>query len=148
MENIKKIFVNLPVRDLQHSMDFFSRLGFSFDPRFTDDKAACLIISEGHIYAMLLRNEFFQGFTRKDVADAGRTTEVLLALEVESREAVSQMIKKAVDAGGTTYMEPQDHGWMYQHCFSDPDGHQWEVFYGDESRIPESVKPGEDLGRS
>lgn len=139
MGKIKRIFVNLPVKDLERSKAFFSQLGFSFEPKFTDEKAACLIIADNNIYAMLLQEEFFSGFTKKPVADAGKSTEVLIALEVESREAVSELVKKAVDAGGSTYMEPQDHGWMYQHCFSDPDGHQWEVFHGDQSEIPEGM---------
>jgi uncharacterized protein len=132
MGKVKKVFINLPVKDLERSKSFFKQLGFTFDPKFTDDKAACLVIAGGSIYAMLLKEPFFSTFTRKPLADATKTTEVMVALEVESREAVKELVKKAVEAGGTTYMDPQDHGWMYQHCFADPDGHQWEVFYGEE----------------
>ncbi|MEP0860614.1 MAG: glyoxalase/bleomycin resistance/extradiol dioxygenase family protein [Ignavibacterium sp.] len=126
----RQIFVNLPVKDVKRSMNFFSQLGFSFNMQFTDDKAACLVIGE-NIYAMLLHEEFFKTFTKKELADATKVTEVLIAIDVESREAVDSMIQKAVNAGGTIYSEPSDHGWMYQHSFADLDGHQWEVFYSD-----------------
>ena len=129
-----KIFVNLPVRNLQKSMDFFKSLGFSFDSQFTDDKAACLIIGE-NIYAMLLVEQFFQTFTKKQICDAHKSTEVLLALDAESRQAVDDMVQKAVTAGGSIYTEPQDHGWMYSHSFADPDGHQWEILYMDEEAL-------------
>ncbi|GIV45781.1 MAG: extradiol dioxygenase [Ignavibacterium sp.] len=124
----RQIFVNLPVKDVKRSMNFFSQLGFSFNMQFTDDKAACLVIGE-NIYAMLLHEEFFKTFTKKELADATKVTEVLIAIDVESREAVDSIIQKAVNAGGTIYSNPSDHGWMYQHSFADLDGHQWEVFY-------------------
>lgn len=133
-----KIFVNLPVKDLQKTMQFFTHLGFSFNQQFTDEKAACLVINDGSIYAMLITEEFFKTFTKKPVSDATKTTEVLIALDVESRTEVDAMVRKAVEAGGSVYMEPQDHGWMYGHSFADPDGHQWEVLYIDESAIPQS----------
>ncbi len=126
----RQIFINLPVKDVKRSMNFFSQLGFSFNMQFTDDKAACLVIGE-NIYAMLLHEEFFKTFTKKELADATKVTEVLIAIDVESREAVDSMIQKAVNAGGTIYSNPSDHGWMYQHSFADLDGHQWEVFYSD-----------------
>ncbi len=131
-----KIFINLPVKDLKKSIAFFKALGFSFNPTFTDEKAACLIISEGTIYAMLLTEPFFKTFTKKEIADATKTTEVMLAIDAESKEKVNEYIDNAVRAGGSIYMEPQDHGWMYQHSFADPDGHQWEVLYIDESKAP------------
>jgi len=131
-----KIFVNLPVKDLKKSMDFFTKLGFTFNLQFTDEKAACLIITENSIYAMLLTEPFFKTFTKKEIADATKTTEVLIALDAESREEVEELVKKAVAAGGSVYAEPQDHGWMYQHGFADPDGHQWEILYMDESKVP------------
>lgn len=130
-----KIFVNLPVKDLKRSKDFFSQLGFTFNMQFTNEKAACLVINEGHIYAMLITEPYFKTFTKKEIADASKTTEVLIALDANSKEEVKDLIKKAVAAGGSTYMEPQDHGMMYQHSFSDLDGHQWELFYMDESVI-------------
>ena len=132
-----KIFVNLPVKDLQRSMEFFTHLGFTFNLQFTDEKAACLVINEGSIYAMLITEEFFKTFTKKPISDATKNTEVLIALDAESRSDVDTMVRKAVEAGGTTYMDAQDHGWMYGHSFADPDGHQWEVLYMDESAIPQ-----------
>lgn len=130
-----KIFVNLPVKDLQKSIAFFTRLGFNFNPQFTDETATCMIISDS-IFAMLLTHPKFKEFTRKDIADATKTTEVLLALEVETRARVDEMVKNALAAGGSTYAEAQDHGWMYQHSFADPDGHQWEILYMDASAFP------------
>jgi predicted lactoylglutathione lyase len=126
----RQIFVNLPVKDIARSMQFFRQLGFDFNMQFTDDKAACLIIGE-NIYAMLLKEEFFKNFTKKEIADSSKVTEVLIAIDVESKEAVDLLVQKAVRAGGTIYSEPADHGWMYQHSFADLDGHQWEIFYSD-----------------
>ena len=131
----KQIFINLPVKDLKKSIIFFRKLGFKFNPQFTDDKAACMIIGE-NIYSMLLLEKFFKSFTKKKVADAKKTTEVLIAIDVKSKKDVDRMIKKAVAAGGSLYNKPQDHGWMYGHSFADLDGHQWEVLYMDESKIP------------
>ncbi len=131
-----KIFVNLPVKDLKRSIAFFTHLGFSFNQQFTDDKAACLVINDGSIYAMLLTEPMFKNFTKKEIADARQTTEVLIAIDTDSREQVDELVKKAVEAGGRTYAEPADHGWMYQHSFADPDGHQWEILYMDESKLP------------
>lgn len=131
-----KIFVNLPVKDLKRSIDFFTHLGFSFNQQFTDEKAACLVINDGSIYAMLLTEPMFKTFTKKEIADASKTTEVLIAIDAESREQVDELVKKAVEAGGSIYTEPAVHGWMYQHSFADPDGHQWEILYMDESKLP------------
>ena len=132
----KQIYVNLPVKNLQQTMEFFSKLGFSFNPQFTNDKAACMIIAE-NIYAMLLTEPFFKGFTQKEISDAHKNTEVILAIDAESRAAVDDMIKKAVEAGGKIYKQPQDDGWMYGQGFADIDGHQWEVLYMDASAIPQ-----------
>lgn len=132
-----KIFVNLPVKDLKKSIGFFTRLGFSFNPQFTDEQATCMVIGE-NIFAMLLVEERFKDFTKKPISDARRSTEVLLALDAESREAVDAMIKNAVKAGGSVYADPQDHGWMYGHSFADLDGHQWEILYMDEKAIPQA----------
>ena len=131
----KQIFINLPVKELKKSITFFKKLGFKFNPQFTDDKAACMIIGE-NIYSMLLLEKFFKSFTKKKVADAKKTTEVLIAIDVKGRKDVDRMIKKAVAAGGSLYNKPQDHGWMYGHSFADLDGHQWEVLYMDESKMP------------
>jgi predicted 3-demethylubiquinone-9 3-methyltransferase (glyoxalase superfamily)/predicted lactoylglutathione lyase len=128
----RKMFINLAVLDLKRSMEFFSKLGFSFDPRFTDDKAACMIVSE-EAYVMLLMEPFFKGFTKREVCDTSRQTEALLALSCESRAEVDEMVKKAVAGGGRQAMEPQDHGFMYGWSFYDLDGHHWEVLWMDGS---------------
>ena len=130
----KQIFVNLPVDNLDNSIKFFKSLGFEFNPIFTDEKAGCLILGE-NIYAMLLTKPMFKNFTKKEIADAKKTTEVLLAIDVESREEVNEMVQNAVESGGSIYMHTQDHGWMYAHSFSDLDGHQWEVMYIDETKM-------------
>jgi hypothetical protein len=132
---VSKIFVNLPVKDLQKSIDFFTHLGFGFNPQFTDETATCMIISDT-IFAMLLTHPKFGDFTKKEIADATKTTEVLLALSLENRAKVDEIVQKAIEAGGSTYAPVQDMGWMYQHSFADLDGHQWEVFYIDETAIP------------
>ncbi|MCU0963933.1 MAG: VOC family protein [Burkholderiaceae bacterium] len=133
---IRQIFVNLPIRDMQRSQAFFKALGLSFDPRFTNDQGACLEIAQ-NIYAMLLVEPFFQGFTKLPVADARKSTEVVIALSCDSRAEVDAWVAQAVAAGGTTPNAPVDHGFMYQHGFADPDGHQWEVFWMDESAAPQ-----------
>lgn len=129
-----KIFINLPVKDLRKSIEFFTGLGFSFNARFTDDTATCMIVSDD-IFVMLLTEKKFQDFTPKKICDATRSTEVLLALSMENRDKVDEMVRKAVAAGGETYSEPRDHGFMYQHGFQDPDGHIWEIFWMDPSAI-------------
>ncbi|TDE41665.1 glyoxalase/bleomycin resistance/extradiol dioxygenase family protein [Flavobacterium rhamnosiphilum] len=131
-----KIFINLAVKDLKKSIDFFTTLGFSFNPQFTDEHATCMIIGE-NIFAMLVTEQRFKDFTKKEICNAHKNTEVLLAMNADNRETVDEMVKNAVDAGGSIYMEPQDHGWMYGHSFADLDGHQWEIFYMDESAIPQ-----------
>lgn len=128
------IFVNLPVKDLTRSMDFFAKLGYAFNPQFTDENAACMIVSE-NIYVMLLSEPIFKTFTPKPISDATKSTEVLVALSCASREEVGETVRKAVAAGGTTYNEPQDHGFMLQHGFQDPDGHIWEYIYMDPSAV-------------
>ena len=133
----KQIFVNLPVKNLDNTVAFFTKLGFKFNPQFTDENATCMIVGE-NIFIMLLVEKFFKTFTQKEICDATKSTEVLIAIDAESKEAVDDMVKKAVNAGGSTYMKPQDHGWMYQHSFADLDGHQWEIAYMDLSKIPSS----------
>ena len=103
--------------------------------QFTNEEAACLMIGE-NIFAMLLIEKRFQDFTKKEIADATKTTEVLIAIDAESREQVTEMVEKAIAAGGSVYMEPVDHGWMYQHSFADLDGHQWEILFMDETLLP------------
>ncbi|WP_338648196.1 VOC family protein [Flavobacterium sp. KS-LB2] len=130
-----KIFLNLAVKDLKKSIDFFTKLGFSFNPQFTDEHATCMIIAE-NIFAMLVTEQRFKEFTKKEICNAHKNTEVLIAIDADSREKVDEMVKTAVDAGGSIYMESQDHGWMYGHSFADLDGHQWEIMYLDENAIP------------
>ena len=129
-----KIFVNLPVRALARSKAFFERLGFRFNAQFTDDTAACMVVSED-IYVMLLTEAKFREFTPKAICDAKKATEVLVALSLDSREQVGDMVRKAVAAGGTTYAEPKDHGFMLQHGFQDLDGHIWELVYMDPAAV-------------
>ncbi len=132
---LRQIFVNLPIRDLQKSQTFFRALDLEFNPQFSNDKGACLMIAE-NIYAMLLVEPFFQTFTKLPICDARKSTEVLIALSCDNRGEVEALVAKAVAAGGTTPNAPQDHGFMYQHGFTDLDGHQWEVFWMDESKAP------------
>jgi len=129
-----KIFVNLPVKSLKRSVEFFTNLGFSFNPQFTDDTATCMIVSED-IFVMLLTEAKFKTFTPKEICDTTKSTEVLVCLSIESRENVDAMVRKAVAAGGTTYNEPQDHGFMYGHGFQDLDGHIWELVYMEASAV-------------
>lgn len=129
-----KIFLNLPVKDLKKSIDFFAKLGFTFNPQFTDETATCMIVSPEN-YVMLLTEPKFKSFTPKPICDATKSTEVLIALSLENRQQVDDMVRKAVDAGGTTYSDPQDHGFMYAHGFQDLDGHIWEVFFMEPSAI-------------
>lgn len=133
-----KIFLNLAVKDLNRAISFFNELGFLTNPKFTNDKGACIVISED-INVMILVKEFYQTFTKKQICDSATTSEVLISLSMESREQVDEMIEKAVKAGGTDYNEAKDYGWMYQRTFFDLDGHHWEVFYMDESQIPNEV---------
>lgn len=136
MSTPQMIFVNLPVRDLARSQRFFEALGFGFNPQFTDDTAACMVISET-IFAMLLTHEKFATFTPKKgaICDAKQSTEVLVALSRENRAAVDDIVKKAVAAGGNTFSDPQDHGFMYAHAFQDLDGHVWEVMWMDPAAV-------------
>ncbi|MEH2143891.1 VOC family protein [Nostoc sp.] len=129
-----KIFVNLPVKDLNQSVEFFTKLGFSFNAQFTDETATSMIVSDD-IFVMLLTHEKFKTFTPKEICDATKSTEVLVCLSSQSREEVDEMVRKAVTAGGTTYNEPQDHGFMYGHGFGDLDGHIWEIIYMEPSAI-------------
>jgi predicted lactoylglutathione lyase len=125
-----KIFVNLPVKDLGRSREFFGDLGYTFDPQFSDEQAACLVIDED-IYAMLLTEPFFTTFTHKEIADTDRSTEAIVALGVESRERVDELAGRALEAGGSPANDPQDEDFMYGRSFHDPDGHLWEVFFMD-----------------
>lgn len=131
----RKLFVNLSVTDLKRSMAFFGKLGFSFNPQFTDEKAACMIISE-EAFVMLLSEPFFRTFTKKEPCDTTRQTEGMFALSCRSRAEVDQLVKTAVEWGGKPAMDATDHGFMYAWSFYDPDGHHWEVMWMDPSAVP------------
>jgi predicted lactoylglutathione lyase len=122
----QQIFVNLPVTDLPRSMAFFRKLGFDFNPTFTNEHGACMVIGD-NIFAMLLTRPFFQSFTKKQVADPQTTAQVLVCISRETRAEVDQMVATAKASGGKVYNEAQDHGFMYQHGFEDPDGNIWEL---------------------
>ena len=131
----RKIFVNLPIKNMERSQAFFRSLGFSFNPQFTNEQGACMVIAE-EIYAMLLVEPFFQTFTKKPIHDAKKGTEVLVCLSCESRAEVDDLVRKALAAGGTAPNAPQDHGFMYGHGFEDLDGHLWEVMWMDPAAAP------------
>jgi hypothetical protein len=125
----RMIFVNLPVRDLRASVDFFTRLGFGFNQQFSDERATCMVLND-QACVMLLVRPFFATFTPKDVADAS-TTEAILAVSAESRDEVDALVDKALSLGGTAANEPADQGYMYGRSFHDLDGHAWEVMWMD-----------------
>jgi predicted lactoylglutathione lyase len=129
-----KIFVNLPVKNLNKSIEFFTKLGFSFNQQFTDETATCMIVTDD-IFVMLLTEQKFKTFTPKEICDAKKYTEALVCLSLESRPKVDEMVRKAVAAGGSTYNEPQDHGFMYGHGFQDLEGHIWELIYMEPSAV-------------
>jgi uncharacterized protein len=133
----KQIFVNLPVTDLKKSMDFYTQIGFTNNPQFTDETAACMVLTDD-IFVMLLTHAKFKEFTPKAIPDAKKTTEVLNAVSFESNEAVDDVVKKAIAAGGIEFRLAQDYGFMYNRAFEDPDGHIWEVFHMDMSKFPQS----------
>ena len=124
----KQIFVNLPIADMAKSKAFFTSLGYSFNPEFTNDQGASLVLGD-NLYAMLLVHDFFKTFIDKPMADAHKSTEVLVCLSCDSREQVDSLVAKAVAAGGKALRQPQDHGFMYGHGFEDLDGHIWELVH-------------------
>jgi uncharacterized protein len=130
----RKIFVNLPVKDLNRSKEFFSKLGFEFNPQFTNEQGACMVIS-GDAYVMLLVEPFFQTFTQKALCDAATQTEAINALSCSSRADVDAITKQALASGGKPAQPPQDHGFMYSQSFYDIDGHHWEVFWMDPAHV-------------
>ena len=129
-----KLFVNIPVSDVQRSIRFFESLGFVFNPQFTDATATCMLVGED-AYFMLLDRERFTGFSKRPLGDPRRETNALFALSVNSRAEVDEMVRKAVAAGGSHAADPQDHGFMYGWSFYDPDGHHWEVFWMDPNAV-------------
>lgn len=129
-----KIFVNLPVKDLNRSVEFFSKLGYKFNPQFTDENATCMIVGED-IFVMLLVEKFFKTFTPKAIADAKSSTETLVALSAKSRDEVNRIVEIALASGAKRYAEPKDHGFMYQWGFEDLDGHIWEYLWMDPAHV-------------
>jgi len=132
----RKMFLNIPVKDLNKSIDFYTKVGFSFNQQFTDENATSIIISDD-ILVMLLREDFFKNFTNKPIAKAKESTEVLISISAESREEVDEIVGLAIAAGGASPIPTQDHGWMYGRNFEDPDGHIWEISYLDMNALPE-----------
>jgi uncharacterized protein len=132
-----KMFVNLPVKDLKTTMAFYKALGFTFNPQFTDHTGACMVVSE-HNYVMLLTHEKFTSFATKPIPDALKTTGVMVALALNSKEAVDDMAAKAVKAGGKEPKPKADYGFMVQRTIEDPDGHTWEPFWMDPNHVQKS----------
>jgi predicted lactoylglutathione lyase len=130
-----KMFVNLSVKDLKKTVEFFTKLGFTFNPQFTDENATCMIVGEDN-FVMFLVEKFFKTFTKKEIVDTNKSVEVIVSLSADSREKVNELVEKALKAGGKTSREPEDMGWMYQRSFQDLDGHMWEIGYMDIEAMP------------
>lgn len=130
----RMIFVNLPVKDLNKSVEFFTKMGYTFNPQFTDEKATCMIISDT-IYVMLLVENFFQTFTKKAIADASKVTESIICLSADSRQHVDDLMNSAIAAGGTDSGNVQDQGFMYVRGYDDLDGHRWEIMWMDPAAV-------------
>jgi predicted lactoylglutathione lyase len=137
----RKIFVNLAVKDLDRSIAFFENLGFSFDPRFTDETATCMVVSD-EAFVMLLTEAKFSEFTKKPLVDATAQAEAIVALSAASREEVDELADRALGAGGSPANEPIELGFMYGRSFHDPDGHIWELFWMDMAAAEEAMKEG------
>jgi len=138
MSGPTQMYLNLPVKDLDRSKAFFADLGYGFEPNYTDEKAACLILAE-NMFVMLLSEAYFKGFTKKAVADAHSATEAIIGLSAQSRSAVDSIVKKALAAGGSPANEPYDYGKMYGWSFNDPDGHQWEYVWMADDFDPKAI---------
>jgi uncharacterized protein len=134
---IKEFWINLPVKDINKSKEFFTKLGFTLNPRFSNsDEMAGLIIGDKNVIVNLFPESTFKNFTRNEIADPKQATEILLSIDAGSREEVDEMVNKAVKAGGTISSEPGGQGWMYGCVFADLDGHRWNVLYMDMSNMP------------
>lgn len=134
LANPRKLFVNIPVNDLQKSVAFFTRLGFTFNPQFTDDTGTCMLVGED-AYFMLLQRQRFTEFAKRPVADPAVTTGALFAISTAAREEVDTLVQAAIAAGGRHAADPMDHGFMYAWSFFDLDGHHWEVFWMDPAHV-------------
>jgi predicted lactoylglutathione lyase len=139
----RMIFVNLPVADLPKAVAFYEAIGARVEPKFTNEQAACMVVSDT-IFVMLLTHPFFQGFTTKRIADARETCEVLIALSCDRRDAVDEMTDAALGAGGREAREPQDMGMMYSRAFEDPDGHIWEPMWMDPKAAEQGASAFDD----
>lgn len=128
------IFLNLPVNDVEVSKTFFEKLGYASNPQFSDERTACVVVSDT-IFVMLLEKDRFKDFTKKDIADAETSAEALICLSAESRAGVDELVDAALAAGGSPALDPQDHGFMYQRSFLDPDHHQWEIMWMDPAAV-------------
>lgn len=133
--SITRIYVNLPVKDVQKTRAFWGKLGFSIDELYSNENGICVVMKEENIYIMFLLETFFQTFTDRPIAK-GDTTQTLLAICVNTREEVDNMLDIAIENGGSSYSEARDYVWMYQRVFTDIDGHQWKVFFMDASQFP------------
>jgi predicted lactoylglutathione lyase len=134
-----KIFVNLPVKNLEVTSTFFSKMGYKFDPQFSDEKAKCMIISDD-IYVMLLVEPFFRSFTNKDIPDTAKTSGVILTLALNSKDEVDDLMRKCISAGGKDVSRGQETDFMYLKSFEDPDGHIWEIFHMDMAKVKQESK--------
>jgi uncharacterized protein len=135
---IKELWINLPVKDINTSKDFFTRIGFVLNPRFSsNDQMSCITVGSKGINVMLFKNDAFSGITRNKLADTSQVTEVLFSFDAESREEVDDLAKKVTEAGGDVFSKPaESQGWMYGCAFTDPDGHRWNALYMDMSKMP------------
>lgn len=134
-----QIYVNLPVKNLDKTMKFYSKIGFKFNPKFTDKKGACMIVGKD-MFVMLVVEKFFQTFTKKKIINSRKDIETIMGLSADSRKKVDQMVSAAIKAGGIEPKPAVDHGWMYGRDFEDPDGHLWEIIYMDEKKFPGTEK--------
>lgn len=132
---VTNIFVNLPVKDIQRTREFFTKIGFTFNEQFSDEASAGLVLGEGH-YVMFLEHEKFNSFVKKEIADTSKVIESITSLQVDTREEVDELMENVIAAGGKEQREPFDYGFMYGRAFYDPDGHTWEIFYMDISKMP------------
>lgn len=136
---VKNIFVNMSVNDLNKSMDFFTKLGFEFNPQFTSENGACLILGD-NIFGMLLTKEFFSTFTSKTIIDSNKSIEKILYIDFDNKETVDNLIEKAKSLGANEIKEVSDYGWMYYRTIEDLDGHHWEFGWSDITKFEEYNK--------
>jgi uncharacterized protein len=135
----RQIFINLPTKNLQTTARFFSKLGFRFNPQFSDENAQCMIISDD-IYVMFLTESYFRSFTKKDIPDTATSAGAIYSLTAESREAVDDFMQRCIQEGGRDVSQPQTWDFMHTRTFEDPDGHLWEIFYMDMTKVANEPK--------